>query len=335
MAVASPLVNLGLGGRVSIAAVGSSLARLALPTLTESRRVTRSLRQPNQGRVMDARTILVLMRGDEVSHGHDLVATFLRALRDEIGEASVQFGFLPESNSLPYARQLLAPMIDAKQIAGVIAVSCPRDVYSYLAGLGIPVVVNGSLYAEDRSIPSLDVDNRAAGRLLAEYLLERKHKRIALLCHHSDQPGQHDFHDGVCEAMSEKGLPATSLLVRRYPGDLHALRGLIFSLMRSEEAPTAIILRGGELVAAVTNVLNEVCAGKGLPKIVCDGYPTDSRVCAHVAPRLTTKQVAALLCQMLGKLTRGIELSEKRVVVPVELRRTVPAARFDEWENDK
>ena len=244
------------------------------------------------------RTVFVLMRAEDKDYAIPPSAEILHAIRVELGDVNVQFGFVPAQDPIAYLQEMLTPIVAAGHLAGVVAISCQRDVYCYLATLDVPLVINGSLYPDGDAIPSIDADNRESGRLLARYLIESGKKRFALLCHNEDQPGDHDFHDGVCEVLAEMDVPATALLVRPYPATQQALRALVQHLVHIPDAPTAFIVRGMEVVETVARLLEEDCAADRRPEIVCDGYVpgvASSVPFVHVVPCLSESDTAHLI----------------------------------------
>jgi DNA-binding LacI/PurR family transcriptional regulator len=102
----------------------------------------------------------------------------------------------------------------AGETAGFIAISCPREVYRILSDTNLPMVIHGSAYLDQENIPSVDVDNREAGKLLTEYLIQRGHRRMALLCVTDHLPGDNLFFDGTSEPLTAARLPLPQ------PGDL-------------------------------------------------------------------------------------------------------------------
>lgn len=69
----------------------------------------------------------------------------IAAVRQVMPGATVQFTYLPEHGTMDYLRELLKSSRQSEQLAGVIPVSCSREVYRFLEQLGGPMVVLGSL----------------------------------------------------------------------------------------------------------------------------------------------------------------------------------------------
>ncbi|HWB54275.1 MAG TPA: hypothetical protein VG722_08780 [Tepidisphaeraceae bacterium] len=267
--------------------------------------------------VPTVRTVYVLSHIEDTTSSPQLFNTIIQAIRDEMGDVNVQFGLVPSEEGFAYLQELIEPMDKAGQVAGIIAISCPRQAYGYLATLGIPVVIYGSLYSNKDTIPSVDADNRSAGRLLAQYLVERDHGRMALFCNNAGFPGEHDFQQGICDVLAEKQLPATTLLIRSYPPSTSLLRSMVRHILRLDVPPTAFIIRGTEHVSDLRAILDEFCVGR-IPEIVCDGYgPPIQNV--RVMPQLTQLQTVRVICKMLGRMAEGSTLEQKRLVIPVEL----------------
>ena len=115
---------------------------------------------------------------------------FIAGIRSAIPEINVQFTFVPENDPVAYVRELIDGSRASGQFAGVVAVSCPPEVYRFLAELRVPAVVYGSLYSSELPIASVDIDNCQCGRLLTQYLVDRGHRRMALLMTGGRPPGR-------------------------------------------------------------------------------------------------------------------------------------------------
>jgi DNA-binding LacI/PurR family transcriptional regulator len=275
----------------------------------------------SESRTFSVRTVFVLMRAEDKDYAGSL-ANILHAIRDELGDVTVQFGFILPDEPIASLQEMLGPFVSAGRLAGVVAISCQREVYCFLATLGVPLVINGSLYPNGDPIPSIDADNRESGRLLARYLIQTGHSRFAILCRTEGQPGHHDFHDGVSEVLAEMNMPATTLLVREYPPSKQALRALIQHLIQMPDRPSAFILRGSEIVDTVARLLEQDFPVDQRPEIVCDGCLSSGALSipfVHVETRMSDSETARLIGKMLGRLSQGLPLERERVVIPVEL----------------
>ncbi len=171
---------------------------------------------------------------------------------------SVQFSFLPKENEVRYVKNLLEPTKANWDLGGVVAISCSRDIYRYLHQQGVPLVVLGSLDHDLQDLPSIDTDHFECGRLLAKYLFDKGHERVAMLGISSGRPGDHDFLDGIVEAMTAAGKPPNSLIARLCPNDLDRLRIQAEAILSRPDRPTAVICRGERMLNMVRPIAEQL-----------------------------------------------------------------------------
>ncbi|GAF74815.1 unnamed protein product, partial [marine sediment metagenome] len=223
-----------------------------------------------------------------------------------------------------YVRELVRSANAAGEVAGMVALSCPREVYRFLAHAGLPVVVFGSLYADQLDIASVDVDNYETGRLLTEHLLRSGHRRMALLCKSQGRPGDNEFFDGVSEVLTAAGLPHNSLIVRIVPPDEQAFAAQLRLLAEMPDRPTALIVRSGLFVRAAESAVSSLglSAAERMEIVYQDHPPAKGKPLPYtcVRPKLHFHEITALIGKMLQRLSQGEPLEQQRVVVPVELR---------------
>jgi DNA-binding LacI/PurR family transcriptional regulator len=271
------------------------------------------------------RTLYVLLPAGDLVASRWSYEPFIAGIRSEFPEVNVQFTFVPENDPLPYVQELIDSSRAAGQFAGVVSVSCPPEVYRYLAELRVPAVVFGSLYSAELDIVSVDVDNVRSGRILTQYVLDRGHRRVALLLTGAGRPGNNLFLDGVSDALTAAGLTPNALIQRLIHNDIAAFRSVARELLQMSDRPTAVITRGSIQAEAVASV----AAGSGLVvpdtlEIVFDdedqiapSVPMASFPC--VRPELSFAKIAATIGKILKEMSEGILARTQRVVVPVEL----------------
>ncbi|MEX2310341.1 MAG: substrate-binding domain-containing protein [Pirellulales bacterium] len=245
--------------------------------------------------------------------------------RDALSEQfSVQFAFLPKEEEILYLKNLMAPTKTNWELCGVVAISCSREIYRFLHQESVPMVVLGSLDHDLQELPSIDADHFECGRLLAQYLFDNGHERIALLGISNGRPGDHEFLDGIVEAMTVAGKAPNSLMARLCPNDLDTLRVQAEATLSCPNRPTGIVCRGERML----NLLLPIVAQLGLkvPEDVELVYETFAT--AHVVhvpyPCVQTSEpferIALRIGEMLRQIRAGKELAERHVRVPVELR---------------
>jgi hypothetical protein len=253
----------------------------------------------------------------------DLLINGLLASLPDVGD--VRISYVPAESGLSFVRSLLEPIRNSGRLAGVIAMSCDRDVYRYLGENHYPLVVMGSLYS-DQPNPSIDTDEHAAGKLLTQYLVDRGHRRIAMFSDSETCPGDNYFRDGVSEALTAADLPHNALIWRAPGTDPAVMRAQLIEVLSIEQRPTAIaarLPRWADDIAAIVN-------GRGLRvpedvEIVFKGFALGEAGMSafpHVCPSVPYRQFAAIAGKMLAMVREGRPLEKRSVVVPYEMRQS-------------
>ena len=273
------------------------------------------------------RTVYVLLPGGDPVAANWSMDPFVEGLHREMGDVNVQFSFVPRRHGVAYVRELIHGSLDSGQLAGVVPVSCPPEVYRELADLGVPAVAYGTLYSDQEGMPSVDIDNRQCGRLLTQYLIDRGHRRIAFFMTGEGRPGDNDFYDGISEVLAAAGLAHNALVQRLVPGDLEALEAMARQLLDDmADRPTAVIARSGVYADAVRSAASGL--GLAVPddvEIVFDSEDqttlrVDQSLYPHVRSQLPFVQIAALIGGLLKRLAGGELVQRRRLVVPVDFR---------------
>lgn len=245
----------------------------------------------------------------------------MRGIRDGLPGASVHFSFLPETGRVAFVQDLLAESPRAGKLAGVVPISCGREVYQHLIDHGIPSVVFGSLYASGGRLTSVDVDNREMGRLLVGHLAERGHRRIAIMDNSRGCPGDNHFGDGVREALTAAGLPPNAAIVRFVP-DMQSLFSEVQQLLSMSDPPTGFLARSLRLANMVEQAFKTWSVARDRLEIVFLEHQTpaaEQSTYTRARPRLRLEQIAAVIGRTLRRLGDNRQWEPEHVVIPVEL----------------
>lgn len=271
------------------------------------------------------RTVYLLTPEDQEGLNNTFLdAVLVHGIRSRFKGVSVQFCYLPHQGTLDYLRELLDGVQRSGQLAGVVPRSCPREVYRYLSELRVPMVVLGSLYADQRHLPSVDLDYRQIGHLLTQHLVSRGHTNLALMMTGDGRPGDHAFYGGVSDVLAEAGLPHNALAIRIFPRDYDAFRAQVRELLEGPVRPTGIICGLESLAKVVADVGGSL--GLSIPQdldLVFTSQSTsasDQLPFVHTEPQRSFQEIAGLVADMLKAQAEGKKLEQERVVVEVQLR---------------
>lgn len=311
--------------------ISRPMAQRALKLLSDSQKLLRRCRLgtfvgPQMAAVSAPKMQTMFVLGPEALRLLilDRYIDILKIVGDEIHCTNINYGFIPETEGVAYVRQLLASSIANGTVIGILAVSCPHEIYKFLADTGMPTAVYGSVYYDTPNLPSLDLDNREAGRILTAHLTGRGHRRIAVLATNRGRPGDHDFIEGVTDALTTAGLPPNALILRIAPHTRDSCRHEVRRLLKSTNRPTGLIVRGEHMVSAAHAAVVDM--GLDIPsqldlvfQMVSPNALEDRLPYPHASPKYSGEKSARLLAKMLV-MPEGNQAESKRVIVPVELR---------------
>jgi LacI family transcriptional regulator len=244
-------------------------------------------------------------------------------IRSHMKNVNVQMTFLPPDGTLTYVQEFLRSATLAGEVAGIIPISCPRDVYRSIADSGLPTVILGTPYADQRDIASVDTDNYSTGRLLMEYLIGRGHRRIAMLTSITGRPGDNDCYDGVSDVLTTAGLPHNALVIRVVPPEAASVKAEMQNLLSMPNAPTAVI----DWTSGKGRFVSDALASIDLPnaatcEVVFANYPATDRnpiSLTYVRSNVSLAEAAKQIGEMLQRLGAGQPIEEPHVIMPVEL----------------
>ena len=311
--------------------VGNGLANRALQLLERREVITRQQRRgayvsklPSALPKQPLRRVHFLVHQNYLESegiGNDMV---LLGMQDELPGVHVQISFLPEEEPEAFVAELINQSFSAKAKDGFILVRAPYEVHQLVSDSGIPALVYGGLYPGIPRLSRLDRDMTAVGYQLADYLLKRKHKRIAFLSRQRSMPGDHDTLDAIRQRLSEDKLPADSITERFLPPSSAVIEAAIAQLLKSTPRPTGFICRTLRMADAAKAVFKRMKLefGKEVDVAVCDYYLSASQKPMYVYPRplYSLEEQGRHMARILAALARGERAQNE--VIPVNLDTT-------------
>ena len=251
------------------------------------------------------------------------LSLFPHVLDQVMGNAFVHNYIIRRGEDVSFIRRLVETAMSTDRLDGVVTVSRTREVYEYLAGTGVPVVLLGKLESEMPDIPTVDLDYHESGRLLAEHIVKKGHRNVVVQLFASTG-SDHHFADAIAEVMSDAKLPSRSLKLRTFSGDLETAQANFRDLLtKKKDRPTAAIARGEMLANAATLAARDI----GIPvgkefEIVwsANALKMDAHSpYVHVQPSLNMAEVALLVAQMLEDQREGRPIEKRHVLIPAVL----------------
>jgi DNA-binding LacI/PurR family transcriptional regulator len=253
---------------------------------------------------------------------------WLVALSAALPDHNIQFDFVPTSDAEMYVGQLLERGLADGTLSAVILAGCPQVVQEQVLNRGVPALVLGTDYSSTRQLPSIDADQFETGRLAAEYLLARGHRRIALLMREMWFPGDRRLFEGVGRALDKAGSGHEALVLRNLSVNMTVLDADVRRLFAAEDRPTGCVCRVPLFAEAVVRAAK--AAGLAVPADVDvvtagrDEQTAGSLQLPSVCMKVSMQDLMATGAQMLTQLFRGQQPDPIHVILPVELVESNP-----------
>jgi DNA-binding LacI/PurR family transcriptional regulator len=244
----------------------------------------------------------------------------IQGMRQVLPGLSAQFNFIPNQNAA-YARQIVEQAGAAGTLAGVILVLPSRAMRAFFNQSGIPTVVEGSVESDLENLCWFSYDQEQIGNLLAGWLLQRGHMRLATLMRDVWSIGEHLLHDGVSQALGKAGLAADALLVRSTPAEASAIQELVRqTLTHSANPPTGFICRTELQADCVRETARELKLADQVDVAFC-GHPQRANKSKYTCavPTNNAMERGKIVGKMLQTLAQGKMPEPRGYIIPVEL----------------
>jgi DNA-binding LacI/PurR family transcriptional regulator len=263
------------------------------------------------------------------SSGHSTHG-WLSGLAATLAGFNIQFDFIPQRDSESHVKQLMDQGLALGTLSAVVLVGCPREVQEQVLLRGVPALVLGSDYSSTRQLPSVDADQFETGRLAAEYLLKRGHRRIALLMRETWFPGDRRMFEGVGRALDEAKLGHDALMLRNLAVDPAMLAADLQRMLIQEDPPTGCVCRTPLFAQAaiqaakasglsVPDDLELIVAGLDRQNVASVGLPS-------VSMTVNVEEQVAVGGRMLQTIFKGELPDPLHAILPVELVEPTPRA---------
>lgn len=211
-------------------------------------------------------------------------------------------------------------LLRAKQVEGIVMISwdIDKDVVDLLKDSGIPAV-HISKTTRDYDIYNVSINNRSAVMDMTNFLLDRGHKRVALL----NTTHQTNLADerirGYKDAVVSKGLSLDESIIMSCGPTFDNGYKAVKELLTSKRDVDAIFATSDEVAIGAINACFDL--GYNVPEDISVAGFYDIEFSKMCRPRLTSvKQplydMGAVAIRMIIKMIKGIEIDDKKVELP-------------------
>ncbi len=248
----------------------------------------------------------------------------LIGMQSELPGVDVRLNFLPADDDADISR-LIGAAIRSPEPEGFVLVRAPLAVQRQVQASGLPAAIFGTPYPSVHGLGWIDRDHRQSGRLLVEYMLNRGLRRVLYLSRDRMFPGDHLFEDGICETLTEAGVPLSGLMTLHLPADYETIRAAVSQRVKAVGAPLGVIARTEPLAegAAAAAADLGLAVGTDVAIAVSTVYragnerPTSF---PYVDNTFNPQQIGTHLGRMLLQLACGRRLEPDHEMTPVQLK---------------
>lgn len=175
----------------------------------------------------------------------------------------------------------------SKMVDGIVAVPSSHDVAALEQAeeAGMPVVT------VDRTFPGLDtdhvqLDNFAAGEMVAHHILDHQHKRIGMIGGLSSTPSLVERRAGFVHALTARGVEPRADWLSENDLTIEAGRRAMRQVLTRGDRPTAVFAANYELTVGALIALNE--SGLTIPDDISFVGFDIAEIAQVTRPRITT-----------------------------------------------
>ncbi len=249
--------------------------------------------------------------------------TFASIIEGAEQEARSQ-GYLLLSSSAADARsfaELVDELVGHRRVDGLLVINPFADERHTLIPSNFPVVFVGA-HSRGGPISSVCLDDKEAARIATCHLLERGHRRIALVTGPMVEDCAVDRRAGFMQALEQAGIPCDESLV--YQGDWSASSGreALLDLARRGNLPEAVFAQNDRMALGVLHAAREM--GLRVPEQLAVIGVDDMPLASYFDPPLTTMRqdmprIGREAAHLLLELTKNPRAALSHIKLPAEL----------------
>lgn len=266
---------------------------------------------------MDAYALVLTESADRIFEEDPFFSTLVHGAAQELAAAGKEL--VLHLASSPRTREQVRNDALSGHVDGVMVVSMhgAEELPCTLAGLGVPVVVNGRPLGRSR-VPYVDVANVDAARLAVRRLLESGRRRIATIAGPQTAPGAIDRLTGYRLEMRHSRRP----LIEAFGDFTYESAGAAMRRLLDEHPRLDAVFAASDLMAhAAMRVLR--LAGRRVPADVAVIGFDDTEPARYAEPPLTTvrlpiRDIGRTMARQVVRLAGG-EPVEQSVLLGTEL----------------
>ena len=268
----------------------------------------------------------------------DISNPFFSRMADAVEDHAHQAGYnviLYNTHSDPVRERTYLHVAAQRWVDGMLFVTATDTLHGLpsLQAAGIPMVAIDRI-PDGYEGPSVILDNRRTGAIVAEHLLDLGHERLAHICGPLDLRASVERLEGFQDVIRGRGLEPLRHVVGDASWSCASGDGAMRELIGRDSVPTAVFASNDRLAIGAMHAVAE--AGLRVPEDISIVGVDNIELAPYQMPPLTTVRqsltdVATLATKILLDLVQGREPERAHVVFEPELivRRSTAAPGID------
>ncbi|MBN2294840.1 MAG: substrate-binding domain-containing protein [Pirellulales bacterium] len=243
------------------------------------------------------------------------------ALQGELPGVRMQLHSVPSENEEKYIQQIIREALKSPFPEGFVLMRASLMMQRMMAASGLPVALFGHPYASLPELPFVDRDQKQIGQLLAQYILEQGHRRIAMFMRQRVLRGDHLLMEGAREVAGAAGINADAFTIHCLPRDKEEIKDNACEVLRDRQNPPGFIIRSPTTAEVILQTLRDegLEPQKEASVVVSDYFGPADPPYPYIRPQSGTDQQAVRLGRLIWRLAYEKPIDESDKLVPVQL----------------
>ena len=243
------------------------------------------------------------------------------AIQNELPGVRLQFHIIPSDHEKEETEHIINEGLRETQRQAFILIRSSLEVQRLMEASKLFAVIWGHPYASIKGIPYIDRDQKQIGRLMAEYLVMRGHKKILMLMRERLLPGDHLVVNAARDFIDEAGLSSSGLIQLCLPQDPVEIRCAIEEVFDASEDVPGIMVRPPLMAEIAQNVIEArgLMPMRDVGIVASDFFENTHPNFAVIRPTFKADHQGALTGRLVAQLFRGETPAPENVLTPVRL----------------
>ena len=257
-----------------------------------------------------------------------LTSEVMMDLQGELPGVGIEWHSVPTATEEDYLRQTIHEGLKSPLSEGFVLTRASLTMQRMMAASGLPVALFGRPCASLPDLPYIERDQDQIGRLLAEYLVDRGHRRIALFMRQRVLRGDHLMMDGARAVAGREEIAADRFSIHCMPQDEDEIGYVVRELLLDRDHPPGLIVRSPMMAEVIMETIHAMGwrLHEEVSLVVSDYFGSAEPPYPYIEPEDGTDRQAVRLGRLIWRLACGktIEGEEKRVPVQLTIPEGIP-----------